>query len=136
MLGPLSVAGLVGLVLYLAAAATTGSPGAAGVAIGTVMVCAVFAFGAIALGVVATVAPAASMFVALLTYTLQVLVVGLVYAVLKSRGTLDAAVDPRWLSAAVIACTLAWTAALVVASTRVRLPLYDLPSQGEEASVR
>lgn len=136
VLGPLSAAGTVGLLLLLAAAFTTGPAAAAGVAIGVVMVCAVFAFGAVVLGVVATLAPAASLLVALLTYTLQVVLVGVVYVALNDGGALDGPIDPRWLSAAVIACTLAWTWALVATSMRARQPLYDLPSHGKEASVR
>ncbi len=97
---------------------------------------AVFAFGAVVLGVVALVAPSASLLVALLTYTLQVVVVGLVYVGLRSGGALDGPVDARWLSAAVIASTLAWTTTQIVVTARLRQPVYDLPSRGEEASVR
>ena len=100
------------------------------------MVCVVFASGTAVLGVVAYVAPAASMLVALLTYTLQVVVVAVVYVALKQGGALEGPVDPRWLSGAVIACTLAWTTAQIVVSVRGRQPVYDLPSHGTEASVR
>jgi ATP synthase protein I len=136
VLGPLSVAGAVGLVLVVAAAVVGGSSGAAGAAIGALMICAVFAVGAVLVGVVATVSPSASLLVALLTYTLQIAAVGLVYSALKDGGQLDGPVDARWLSAAVIACTLTWTAAMVVGSTRSRQPIYDLPSHGTEANVR
>lgn len=136
VLGPLAAAGFVGVVLVVLAAVSTGSPGAAGAGIGTAMVCLVFAFGAGALGVVARVAPAASLLVALLTYTLQVVLVGLVYVALSSGGALDGPIDPRWLSGAVIACTLAWITTQIVVSMRARQPVYDLGSQGAEASVR
>ena len=136
MLGPLSVSGLLGLLLVAVGALVSGSSAAAGAAIGAVMVCVVFAFGTLVLGVVAYVAPAASMLVALLTYTLQVVVVGVVYVALKQGGVLEGPVDPRWLSGAVIACTLAWPTAQIVVSVRGRQPVYDLPSHGTEASVR
>ncbi len=136
LLGPLSVTAVLGLVVVGLAAVLTGPAGAAGALIGTAMVVAVFAFGAVVLGVVAMVAPAASLLVALLTYTLQVVVVGLVYVGLRSGGALDTTVDARWLSGAVIAATLAWTTTQIVATTRVRRPLYDLPSREEEASAR
>jgi ATP synthase protein I len=136
VLGPLAVAGSTGVALVVLAAVVTGSAGAAGAAIGTSMVCLVFAFGATALGVVARVAPAASLLVALLTYTLQVVLVGLVYAALSSGGALGGPVDPKWLSGAVIACTLTWITAQIVVSTRARLPIYELGSQGAEANVR
>ena len=136
VLGPLSVAASLGLVLVAAAAVVTGSSGAAGAAIGATMVCLVFAFGAVVLGIVALVAPAASLLVALLTYTLQVVLVGLVYVGLSGGGALDGSVDAKWISGAVIACTLAWTTTQIVVSTRVRQPIYELGSQGAEASVR
>jgi ATP synthase protein I len=136
VLAPLTVSAALGLLLVVVAAVVTGSAGAGGAAIGAAMVCGVFTFGGVVLGVVARVSPAASLLVALLTYALQVTAVGLVYVALRGGGLLGGQVDPRWLSAAVIACTLAWTTALVVSSTRTRQPTYDLPSRGPEASVR
>jgi ATP synthase protein I len=136
VLGPLAVTATVGLLLVALAAVLTGPSGALGALIGAGLVASVFAFGAVAVGLVALVAPAASLLVALLTYTLQVVVVGLVYVGLSSGGALDGPVDARWLSAAVIACTLAWTATQITVTVRSRQPAYDLPSQQAEASVR
>jgi ATP synthase protein I len=136
VLGPLSVTAALGLLLVVLAALVTGSSGAAGAAIGAVMVCVVFASGAVVLGAVALVAPAASMLVALLTYTLQVVLVAAVYVGLSRGGALEGPVDARWLSAAVIGCTLAWTMSQIVVAVRSREPVYDLPSHGTESSVR
>jgi ATP synthase protein I len=136
VLGPLSVTSTVGLVLVALGAVLTGPSGAVGALIGTGLVASVFAFGAVAVGLVALVAPAASLLVALLTYTLQVVLVGLVYVGLSSGGALDGPVDARWLSAAVIACTLAWTTTQIAVTLRARQPVYDLPSHESEASVR
>jgi ATP synthase protein I len=136
VLGPLSVTVLVGGALGALAAVVTGPAGAVGAFIGTGLVAAVFASGAVVLGVVALVAPSASLLVALLTYTLQVVAVGLVYVGLNSGGALDGPVDARWLSAAVIGATLAWTATQIVVTLRARQLVYDLPSPGAEASVR
>jgi ATP synthase protein I len=136
VLGPLSVTASLGLVVVLVAALLTGSAGAAGAALGVALVCSVFAFGAVVVGVVARVSPAASLLVALLTYTLQVVLVGLFYLGLSRGGALDGSVDAKWLSGAVIACTLAWTTIQIVVSVRARQPIYELGSQGAEASVR
>jgi ATP synthase protein I len=136
VLGPLSVTAVVGVVLVAVAAVVAGPAAAVGVLIGAGMVVGVFAFGAVVLGVVALVSPSASLLVALLTYTLQVVAVGLVYVGLSSGGALDGPVDARWLSAAVIASTLAWTVTQVVVTMRSRQLVYELPSQGTEASVR
>jgi hypothetical protein len=131
LVGPLSAS-----VLVLAALVLADGAAALGAAIGGLLVCFVFAFGALVLGVIAKVAPAASLLVALLTYTLQVVLVGLAYVALSGNGALEGPVDPRWLSGAVIACTLTWTVTQVIVSTRVRQPIYDLPSGRPEANVR
>jgi ATP synthase protein I len=101
------------------------------------MVCVFFAAGAIVLDVVATLAPAASLLIALLTYTLKVVLIGLVFVGLSRSGLLEDSIDARWLGGTVIAGTLAWLAAQVVASTRVRIPVYELgvSNRSSEASV-
>lgn len=136
VLGPLAVVALLGVVLVVVAGLVSGRPGALGALVGVVLVAGVFGFGGLVLGVVARVAPATSLLVALLTYTLQVVAVGLVYVALSSGGALDGGVDARWLSGAVIAGTLAWTTTQIVVTVRTREPLYELPSSGTEASVR
>ncbi len=136
VLGPLASTVLVGLVAVGVAALASGSPAAAGAAIGAVMVAVFFAIGAVVLGFVGTVAPGASLLVALLTYTLKIVLLGSVFVALEQGGALDGPVDPRWLGGTVIVCTMVWLVSQITLSVRVRQPLYDLPSHGEEASVR
>ncbi len=133
---PLVVGVVLGLTLVALGALVSGSDGAVGAAIGATLVCVVFATGAVVLGAVAHIAPAASLLVALLTYTLQVVLVGAVYVALRDSGALGGPVDPRWLSGAVIAGTLAWTTTQIVVSVKARQPAYDLPSHDPEAGVR
>ena len=88
---------------------------------------------------VASVSPSASMLVALLTYTLQVVLVGVVFAALDRSGALDASVDRTWAGGAVVVATLVWLVSHIISATRSRLSLYDLPerpSEGPEASAR
>ena len=125
-----------GVLAAVAAALLSGGPAALGAAIGAGLVCAFFGFGALVLGVVATASPAASLLVALLTYTLQVVLVGMVFVALGRSGVLDKTVDAGWLGGTVIAGTLVWLVAQIVAHTRTRQPLYDLPSHGPEAGAR
>lgn len=136
VLGPLASTVLVGLVAVGIAALASGSPAAAGAAIGAVMVAVFFAIGAVVLGFVGMVAPGASLLVALLTYTLKIVLLGAVFVALEQGGALDGPVDPRWLGGTVIVCTMVWLVSQITLSVRVRQPLYDLPSPGEEASVR
>lgn len=126
----------VGLSAILLAALVSGPSAALGAGIGVAMVCVFFGFGTVVLGVVATIAPAASLLVALLTYTLKVVLMGLVFLALSRSGALDGAVDERWLAGAVIACTLAWLTCQIFFSMRSREPLYDLSAPAQEASFR
>lgn len=136
LLGPGTATALVGLAGAALGALVGGAPAATGAGLGAAMVLVVFSFGAVTVGLVAMVAPAVSLVVALLTYTLQVVLVAVVYLALSRGGALDGPVDARWLSGAVIAGTLVWTTAQIVVTTRSRRPIYDLPEQGPEASDR
>lgn len=126
----------VGFAVILLAGLISGSNAALGAGIGVTMVAIFFGFGAVVLGVVARLAPAASLLVALLTYTLKVVLMGLVFLALSRSGALDGTVDARWLGGTVIVCTLVWLACQIFFSMRTREPLYDLPAPAEEASFR
>jgi ATP synthase protein I len=136
VLGPTVASTIVGLVLVVLGAFLSGADAAAAAAIGAVAVTLVFAFGATTVGVVARMVPSLSLLLALITYALQLAVVTAVFAALANGGALDATVNRTWLAGAVIASTLVWTVALVVANMRARVLLYDVPSQRMEANVR
>ncbi|MGI8901058.1 MAG: hypothetical protein ACR2HA_09035 [Nocardioides sp.] len=118
---------VTGLAACVAGALVAGSAGFLGALIGTGMVAFFFASGALVLDLVAGIAPSASLLVALLTYTLQVVLVGLVFVGLQRSGALESAVDADWLGGTVIVTTSGWLLAQVRASVRTRVPLYDLP---------
>lgn len=126
-----AVAGLATLVvgagLALAGALGSGTPAALGAAVGMLMVLVFFGLGAVVLDTVAGLAPSLSLLVALLTYTLQVVLVGLVFVGLSHSGLLGSELDADWLGGTVIAATLTWLAAQVVTTVRTRRPVYDLP---------
>lgn len=136
LLGPAVAAAVVGVVLVIAGALAAGSTAALAAAVGSVAVTVVFAFGNLTVGVVARLMPSLSLVFALMTYALQLAAVTAVFAGLARSGALDESLDRTWLAAGVIAATLAWTLAQVVVNMRARVLLYDLPSQGAEASVR
>lgn len=97
-----------GAVVTLAAALD--SPAAVyGALVGAVAVIVFFSFGAVVVGATASVMPSASLLVALLTYVLQVILLGLVF------WSLPASLEPSWVAAAVIACTFAWCLGLIAA---------------------
>lgn len=134
VLGPLVSTGLVGAAAVVLGASVSGTSAAAGAAIGAAMVCLFFGFGAVVLGVVARVAPETSLLIALLTYLLKVVAIGLVFVALTRSGALDRGIDGQWLGGAIIVCTLVWIAAQVIATVRSRQLIYDLPCEAEEAS--
>ncbi len=127
---------VVGLAAVLLAALVSGTSGALGAGIAVAMVCLFFALGAAVLIVATRLAPAVSLLVALLTYTLKVALIGLVFLALASSGAQDGSVDGRWLGGTVIACTLAWMTTQIVFTMRARQLAYDLPSRAEEANTR
>ena len=135
VLGPLVSTGLVGAAAVVVGALVSGPAAAAGAAIGAAMVCIFFGFGAVVLGVVARISPEASLLIALLTYLLKVIAIGLVFVALTRSGALDGSVDARWLGGAIIGCTFVWLTVQVIAAMRTRLLIYDLPD-GEEANTR
>jgi len=75
------------------------------------------------------VSPAASLLMGLLTYTLQVILLGLAFAVLQTSGLLESTVDGTWLGCTVIAGTFMWLAIQVTLSLRTRQLYYDLPAE-------
>ena len=127
---------LLGAVLVLAAAVTSGAHAAVAALVGTTVVCLFFGAGAVVLQVVSSLLPAASLIVALLTYTLKIALLALVFIGLSRSSYFGGQSESRWLAAAVIAGTLAWSAGQLVLHTRVRQPLYDLPPRAPEASAQ
>jgi ATP synthase protein I len=128
LLGAAAATGLLGLAAVALGALTSGSPAALGATIGLVLVVCVFGFGSLVVNAVAAVMPTAALLVALLTYTLQVVAMAVVFVALSRSGLLDDAVDRRWLGGTVIAGTMAWLVGQLLLATRRRIPAYDLPA--------
>jgi ATP synthase protein I len=85
-----------------------------GALVGAAMVAGFFAFGTLSTSLAAAYAPRVALFVALLTYTLQVVVLGAVLVALTRSGATTTDVDVAWLAGVVIAGTLAWMVTLVI----------------------
>lgn len=130
LLGAMIVGSAAGLVAALAGATFDGAPAAYGALVGTLVVILVFAFGSFVVELVARVMPAMSLLVALVTYTLQLVLMLLALFVLSESGMLGESLDPLWLVVAVILGTTGWMIAQVVITTRLRLPVYDLTDAG------
>jgi ATP synthase protein I len=121
----------LGAAAVVAGALAQGSPAAYGAAIGALVVVGVFGFGSFVVDTVAHLMPTAALLVALLTYTLQVVAMGLVFVALSGSGLLGDELDREWLAGTVIAGTAVWVVCQIVLTMRVRIPIYDLPEAGE-----
>ena len=119
---------VLGLAATLAGAVLSGGEAALGALVGTLLVVGVLGFGSFVVNVVAGLMPAMALMVAMLTYTLQVVLMGLVFAALSGSGLLDSTVDRGWLAGTVIGGTAIWLMSQVVLTTRRRIPVYDLPA--------
>jgi ATP synthase protein I len=105
---------VLGVVLGVVAQLGEGRPALLGTVVGMALVWGFFLFGALNTGLAAAYAPRASMLVALLTYTVQVVALALVLVAISRSGMAEDTLDVRWLGGTVILGTLVWTGALVV----------------------
>lgn len=128
LVGAGAAALVLGLAATLVGAVVSGSEAAFGALVGTLLVVGVLGFGSFVVNVVAGLMPAAALMVAMLTYTLQVVLMGVVFAALSRSGLLDSSIDRRWLAGAVIGGTAIWLVSQVVLTTRRRIPVYELPA--------
>ena len=115
---------VVGVAAVAAAAVVGGTQAAAAAAVGVALVVLVFGGGAFFVDLVAGVLPTASLLIALLTYTLQVLVMAAAFLVITRGGLLDDTLDRGWLAGAVIVGTAGWLVAQVVLATTARIPAF------------
>ncbi len=121
-----------GMVAAVVGGLVSGSAAAAAAVVGTLIVLVVFGGGAALVNLVAGVLPSASLLIALLTYTLQLVLMAVVLLAISRSDLLDDTLDQQWLGGTVIGGTVAWLVCQVVMATRVRIPVFD----EEEASAR
>lgn len=120
--------GLVSLVGGLVA----GSAAAAGALVGTGIVVVVGTGGLLLVDAVAGVLPSASLLVALLTYTLQVLVLLVAFLALERSGLLGGTLDRGWVGGAAVAATFQWLLAQILLTVHSRVPAFDVDPEGGE----
>ncbi len=136
LIGAAAAATLLGVGVAIVGGLVNGSAALGGALVGTVLAVGVFAFGVVTVHAVARVLPTASLLVAVLTYTLQVVLMALAFVALTGSGLLDDSLDRAWLGGAVIACTGVWLVTQVLLSIRRRIPVYDLAPEatGQQAT--
>lgn len=130
LLGAAGAAFAAGLVMTLVAWLAADGTAVRSVAVSTLLVVVVIGFGVFTLNTVASIMPSATVLVALVTYTLQLVVLAAVVLTLARNGMMDDTFDRRWFGGGVAVATLAWMIAQIVAHLRARIPVYDLPEAG------
>ncbi|MDN5744711.1 MAG: hypothetical protein L0H31_06260 [Nocardioidaceae bacterium] len=113
------------IVLVAIGAIVSGSPAAWGAAVGGVIAVGVFAFGAFTVDAVARLMPTASLMFAMLTYTLQIVLMALAFVAVNRSGLLDDELDRHWLGGAIIVGALVWLAVQVRMATTARIPAFE-----------
>jgi ATP synthase protein I len=116
----------MGLLATLLGALVSGSAAAYGALAGTLLVVGVFGFGTFTVNAVAALMPTASLLVAVMTYTLQVVLMAMAFIVLSGSGALDDTIDRAWLGGTVIAGTMVWLVVQIALATTSRIPIYDI----------
>jgi ATP synthase protein I len=127
---------VLGGLLTVLGALLTGRPAAYGSLVGTAIVVGVFGLGALVVDRVAGALPSAALLVALMTYTLQVVLLAALFLGLSDSGLLDESLDRRWLAGTIIAGTFVWLGAHLALAVRARIPAYELPPTAHPRSER
>lgn len=91
-----------------------------------------FAFGAVNVSVAARIAPATAMLVALVTYTMQVVLVLLAFVALRRSDAFEETLVEGWLAAGLIVGTLVWMTAQVVTTLRTPIPPWEPADRAQE----
>jgi ATP synthase protein I len=65
-----------------------------------------------------------------MTYTLQVVLVAVVFYAVDSSGAVGGTISGSWLAGGVVVATVAWTVGQLVFSSRARVPVYDIELPG------
>lgn len=129
LLGAVAAGAVAVLVLVVAASMTDGRAAVVGAATGGVLTLAVFAMGIAVVGTVARLMPSASLLVALMTYALQLLVLAVCVLAIDRAGVDAGTLSRGWFAAGVIAVTLLWMVGQLVATTRQRIPVYEIAAE-------
>jgi ATP synthase protein I len=119
-----AVAAIAAAVMIALGAGLAGSKGLVGAAIGAGIVAAFFAISVIVVGRAARVSPQAMMVAALSTYLVKIVIL----LILVGQFQNSAAFNPRMFGMTAIVCVLAYSAAQVVWSMRLKALYVDPPT--------
>ncbi|MFL6109474.1 MAG: hypothetical protein ACJ72L_21120 [Marmoricola sp.] len=124
---------LVSIVVTAATGLSQGMTEARSALLGGGIVVAFFVFGAVVVGTAARLVPGTAVMIAMVTYTLQVVLVGLVFAALTDSSAFDSALSAGWLAAGLIVGTFAWMAGQLVTTLRTPIAPWEGPVSTDDA---
>lgn len=127
---------LVALLALLLGSGEARVPSAVGAMAGGSIALVFFLGGAVLVNLVATLQPELTMLVALLTYTLEVVLLLVVLLALDRNDVFATRGERGWVVAGLLACTLAWSIGHVRAATKLRIPAFEPVPGSREASAR
>lgn len=115
-----------------------GSSGALGALVGGGTALLFFTFGSLLVMAATRMAPQMSMLVALMTFTLQIVLVAAVFVALGSSDAVASRLADGWLATGVVVAAVTWIVGQLVGTARARIPVYDieLPAPSPEPSQR
>lgn len=93
-----------------------------------------FAFGAVVVGAASQLAPQTALMVALITYTLQVVLIAVIFTALTEADAFASDLSAGWLAGALIVGTFAWMAGQLITTLRTPIPPWEGPVAGEPTS--
>ena len=126
MVGGLVLAHVVGLSIFGVALAVAGGAGALSVALGFAAVVIFFSIGQAIEIVACELEPVQGMGLALVSYAVRVIGIGVGMWFIMSIPAVDAGLDRAWLMAGVTATTFSWIAGVLIVASRQRVPIYDV----------
>lgn len=130
LLGAAAAALVAGVLMTVVAWLVSDATAVRSVVVSSLLVVVVIGFGVFVLNTVASIMPGATVLVALVTYTVQLVVMAAVVLELVRSEMMVDTFDRRWFGGGVAVATLAWMVAQIIVATRARIPVYDLPEAG------
>ncbi|QBX56502.1 hypothetical protein EXE58_14205 [Nocardioides seonyuensis] len=127
LLGAAVASAVLVVILGVIAQVAAGSAGLKGALAGGGLALVVFLVGTLVVATVARLVPAMSLLIALLTYVLQVVLMGVVVLALVRSDLGGQQLFREWFAGAVISVTMLWLGVQVWLFTRLRIPVYELP---------
>ncbi|WP_156384152.1 hypothetical protein [Marmoricola sp. Leaf446] len=112
----------------------SGAPVALGLVAGGALALLLLVSGTLVVAVAARVDPRLSLLVAVTTFALHAVLAGVVFYAVTGADGADRTFSVRALAVGLLVVAATWTLVQVVALTRARIPVYDLPA--DAAAVR